>query len=334
MAALLPDHLTAETPLLSVRQLYQRFPVRKGFWGRVSGHVHAVTDVSLDLYPGETVGLVGESGCGKSTLGRSILQLLRPSSGSVTLMGQELTTLSHKALRPLRQHMQMVFQNPYASLNPRMTIGHTLREPFDIHRVDTPAGRIKKVRDLLDVVGLPQDAAQRYPHEFSGGQRQRVCIARAIALNPKLVVADEPVSALDVSIQAQILNLLDDLGRQRQLTYLFVSHNLSVVQHISDRVAVMYLGRIVELCPTADLFSQPLHPYTQALLAAAPIADPSQRGKQRPLLEGDLPSPINPPSGCAFHTRCPLATEQCRQQVPQWVEHQPGHFAACWHVAI
>jgi oligopeptide/dipeptide ABC transporter ATP-binding protein len=317
-------------PLLTVQNLSQRFPIRKGFWNRVVGHVHAVTDVSLTLYPGETLGLVGESGCGKSTLGRSILQLLRPSSGSVQLNGQELTTLSPKALRPFRRHMQMVFQNPYASLNPRMTIGQTLKEPFDIHNQFHPSERLAKVKALLDVVGLPTDSLNRYPHEFSGGQRQRVCIARAMALNPSLVVADEPVSALDVSIQAQILNLMADLGRERQLTYLFVSHNLSVVEHISDRVAVMYLGRIVELAPKASLFKQPLHPYTQALLAAAPIADPSQRGRQRPLLEGDLPSPINPPSGCAFHTRCPLATAQCKQELPPLVQHQPDHWAACW----
>jgi peptide/nickel transport system ATP-binding protein len=319
-------------PLLTVQNLSQRFPIRKGFWNRVVGHVHAVTDVSLTLYPGETLGLVGESGCGKSTLGRSILQLLRPSAGSVQLIGQELTTLSPKALRPFRRHMQMVFQNPYASLNPRMTIGQTLKEPFDIHNQFEPGERLAKVKALLDVVGLPADSLSRYPHEFSGGQRQRVCIARAMALNPSLVVADEPVSALDVSIQAQILNLMADLGRERQLTYLFVSHNLSVVEHISDRVAVMYLGRIVELAPKASLFKQPLHPYTQALLAAAPIADPSQRGRQRPLLEGDLPSPINPPSGCAFHTRCPLATGQCKQSLPPLAEHQPGHLVACWEV--
>jgi peptide/nickel transport system ATP-binding protein len=322
---------TALPPLLAIDGLSQRFAVRKGFWNRVTGHVHAVNQVSLTMQPGETLGLVGESGCGKSTLGRSVLQLLRPSEGSVRLNGQELTTLSQAALRPLRQHMQMVFQNPYASLNPRMTVGQALQEPFQIHQPGTKAKHMAKVAQLLDQVGLPKDSVQRYPHEFSGGQRQRICIARAIALNPQLVVADEPVSALDVSIQAQILNLMQDLRQQLGLAYLFVSHNLGVVRYISDRVAVMYLGRIVELAPVEQLFATPLHPYTQALLAAAPVADPTAP-RQTLRLQGDLPSPINPPSGCAFHTRCPVATEQCKQAVPPFIAHAPGHFAACFHL--
>jgi oligopeptide transport system ATP-binding protein len=288
--------------------------------------------VDLDIFRGETLGLVGESGCGKSTIGRSILQLIRPSAGQVFLDQQELTQLSNKALRPLRKDMQIIFQNPYSSLDPRMSIGDTIAEPLEIHQVSQGPALRKRVSELLDLVGLPQDAATRYPHEFSGGQRQRVGIARAIALNPKFIVADEPVSALDVSIQAQILNLLDDLKKEFNLTYLFIAHNLSVVEYISDRVAVMYLGKIVEIAPSHALYERPLHPYTQALLSAIPIPDPTAKKPDRVLLEGDLPSPANPPSGCRFHTRCPYAVDKCKTDVPEGVEYLPGHVAYCHRI--
>jgi peptide/nickel transport system ATP-binding protein len=372
--ALTPAHTPAALPLLQAVGVTKHFAVKQGFWQRVSGHVRAVQDVDLTIYPGETLGLVGESGCGKSTLGRCLLQLLRPTYGKVLWSNSpspkpedsnpenthltnshitnahlttiqaadtiDLTLLSEKALRPVRRHLQMVFQNPYASLNPRMTVGNILKEPFDIHHHYAPKARRQQVLNLLDKVGLPKDAAQRYPHEFSGGQRQRVGIARAIALTPRLIVADEPVSALDVSIQAQILNLMQQLKDDLALTYVFISHNLSVVQHVSDRVAVMYLGKIVELAPTARLFGQPRHPYTQALLAAAPLPDPSRRDRPRHLLSGDLPSPVSPPSGCAFHPRCPVASERCKVEAPTLqVENTPldhahlAHAVACWHPA-
>jgi len=316
-----------------VEHLSKSFPIRKGFFSRQVGEVQAVTDVSLDILAGETLGVVGESGCGKSTLGRCILQLIPPSQGQVYLEGRELTHLGAGALRPLRRHMQIVFQNPYASLNPRMSIGDAVAEPLVVHQMAKGAALHARVTELLDRVGLPKDAAQRYPHEFSGGQRQRVGIARALALNPKFIVADEPVSALDVSIQAQILNLLDDLKHELGLTYLFIAHNLSVVEYISDRVAVMYLGRIVELAPATSLYSRPLHPYTQALMSAIPLPDPAQRHKERLLLEGDLPSPSNPPSGCRFHTRCPYVIDRCRTEVPQAQEYMPGHVAWCHRAA-
>jgi oligopeptide/dipeptide ABC transporter ATP-binding protein len=319
-------------PLIEIQGLTKHFPVRRGFFNRTVGQVQAVSDVSLTVYPGETLGVVGESGCGKSTLGRCILQLIRPTAGSVRLLGQELTTLSGHQLRPLRRQMQIVFQNPYSSLDPRMTIGDTLSEPFLIHRAASGQALRQQVDGLLDKVGLPRDAYDRFPHEFSGGQRQRVGIARALALNPKFIVADEPVSALDVSIQAQILNLLDDLKREMGLTYLFIAHNLSVVEYISDRVVVMYLGRVVEVAPAAALYERPLHPYTEALMDAVPVANPAEaraRRAHRKLLEGDPPNPMNPPAGCAFHPRCPYAVERCRTEPPQLVDYGNGHLAAC-----
>lgn len=319
----------AQSPLIRLEKVSKHFPIHKGFFNRKVGEVQAVTEVDLSIFSGETLGVVGESGCGKSTLGRSILQLLRPTGGHVYLDNTDLTTLNNSQLRPLRRDMQIVFQNPYSSLDPRMTIGETIAEPLKVHNLYKGSALIKRVHELLDMVGLPRDAFRRYPHEFSGGQRQRVGIARAIALNPRFIVADEPVSALDVSIQAQILNLMDDLKKEFNLTYMFIAHNLSVVEYISDRVAVMYLGKIVELAPAASLYKKPLHPYTQALLSAIPLPDPTIDLSKRVLLQGDLPSPSNPPSGCRFHTRCPYAVERCKVEVPQGIEYLPGHTAYC-----
>ncbi|MBY0405005.1 MAG: ATP-binding cassette domain-containing protein [Cyanobacteria bacterium] len=320
------------TPLIELNGVSKHFPIRKGFFNRKVGEIQAVTGCDLKIYPGETLGLVGESGCGKSTLGRCILQLIRPSQGKVYLEGQELTQLSENHLRPLRRNMQIIFQNPYSSLDPRMTIGDTVAEPLIIHHLFKGKALKQRVSELLEMVGLPQDALKRYPHEFSGGQRQRVGIARAIALNPKFIVADEPVSALDVSIQAQILNLLDDLKKEFHLTYLFIAHNLSVVEYISDRVGVMYLGKIVEIAPVESLYRTPLHPYTQALFSAIPVPDPTVDKSNRIYLEGDLPNPANPPKGCRFHTRCPVAVERCRHEEPKSIEYFPGHFASCHRI--
>jgi peptide/nickel transport system ATP-binding protein len=318
------------TPLLEVRDLRMHFPVRGGLFLRTTASCKAVDGVNLTVYPGETVGLVGESGCGKSTLGKCIVRLHRPTGGSIHFQGDDLAGLSTAALKPRRRHLQMVFQDPVESLNARHTIGETLAEPFEIHGLGDRAWRRAKVLELLAKVGLPPNAADRFPFEFSGGQRQRIGIARAIALEPKLIVCDEPVSALDVSIQSQVLNLLLDLQREMGLSYVFIAHNLAVVKHVSDRIAIMYLGRIVEFAAADDIYRSPRHPYTRALLSAIPRPDPAFR-KERIVLQGDVPSPIHPPSGCAFHPRCPFATDRCRTEAPllRSVPDGTNHTAAC-----
>jgi oligopeptide transport system ATP-binding protein len=318
-------------PLLEVKGLVKHFSVGGGLFGGPSGLVRAVDGVSFTLERGETLGLVGESGCGKTTTGRCILQLERPTSGQVLFEGQDLTTLDEAALRPVRRKIQVIFQDPYSSLNPRMTVGQIIAEPLAVHGIVPGAGaRVERVRQLLSRVGLLPQHAFRYPHELSGGQRQRVGIARALAMEPSLVVCDEPVSALDVSIQAQIINLLEDLQVEYGLTYLFIAHDLAVVRHISNRVAVMYLGRIVELADRKAVYDEPLHPYTRALLAAVPIPDPELEAKrERVVLGGEVPSPLNPPAGCVFHPRCPIAIGRCRAEVPRLREVTPGHWAAC-----
>jgi oligopeptide/dipeptide ABC transporter ATP-binding protein len=317
-------------PLLSVRNLVKDFPIKGGMFGREHGAVRAVQDVSFDVMPGETLGLVGESGCGKSTTGRVILRLIEPTSGSVEFDGVELTKLSTREMRKFRRRIQVIFQDPFSSLNPRMTVGAIIREGLTIHKIAEGAAADARVRQLLDEVGLRAEYVSRYPHEFSGGQRQRIGIARALAVEPSFIVCDEPVSALDVSVQAQVINLMQDLQRDRGLAYLFIAHDLSVVEHIADRVAVMYLGKIVELASAADLYREPLMPYTQALLSAVPIADPTIR-KTRVMLGGDVPSPANPPSGCVFHPRCqhPAKDAACARIVPPLEEKAPGHWAAC-----
>ena len=320
-------------PLLEVTDLVKHFPVKSGVVvDRVVAHVKAVDGVSLTINEGETLGLVGESGCGKSTLSRTILQLTAPTSGSVKFLGEELVGRSRRSLRPVRRQMQMIFQDPYASLNPRKRVGQIIGEPMELHGLANGRDVNKRVQDLLDRVGLSAEHASRYPHEFSGGQRQRIGIARALALKPKLIIADEPVSALDVSVQAQIVNLLKDLQTELGLSYLFVAHDLGVVRHVSDRVAVMYLGRIVESAPAGQLYDHPLHPYSNALLSAVPIPDPKLNvSRERLVLEGDVPSPIDPPSGCHFHTRCPWATEVCTTDDPRLEELEASHVAACHH---
>jgi peptide/nickel transport system ATP-binding protein len=319
----------AAAPLLQVRGLVKNFPVNGGLLSRTVEQVHAVDRVSFDIAAGETLGLVGESGCGKSTTGRCILRLIEASSGEIRFAGRDVTALSGSALRALARDMQIIFQDPYASLNPRMTVGAIIGEPLIIHRLAKGRRAFEgRVVELLETVGLGADHMRRFPHEFSGGQRQRIGIARALAVSPKLIVCDEPVSALDVSIQAQVINLLEDLQQKFGLTYLFIAHDLSVVEHISTRVAVMYLGRIVEIASAGDLYAAPRHPYTQALLSAVPIPDPKAK-RQRIRLEGDVPSPIHPPPGCHFHTRCPKAMARCATEAPQPKELAPGHTVAC-----
>jgi len=320
-------------PLLEVEHLVKHFPIKEGLLiDREVAAVHAVDDCSLTLHEGETLGLVGESGCGKSTLCRAIMQLIRPTSGSVRFQGQELVGRSHKQMQPLRREMQMIFQDPFASLNPRKRIGQIVGDPLQLHGLASGRELRRNVQELLDRVGLSAEHYNRYPHEFSGGQRQRIGIARALALRPKLIIADEPVSALDVSIQAQIINLLDDLQDEFGLSYIFVAHDLGVVRHVSDRIAVMYLGKIVERSPAAVLYKRPIHPYSVALLSAVPIPDPKANAARTPVvLEGDVPSPVDPPSACRFHTRCPWATEICSEDEPPLADYGSGQAAACHH---
>ncbi len=318
--------VTAE--LLTVKHLKKYYPITSGVFARETGVVKAVDDVSFSVQKGETLGLVGESGCGKSTTGRSVLRLIEPTAGEVLFEGKSVTGMNKAELRKLRRDMQIVFQDPFASLNPRHNVEKILEEPLIVHNIGTPAERKKRVHEMLEVVGLSAYHARRYPHQFSGGQRQRIGIARALMLNPKLIVADEPVSALDVSIQSQVLNLMQDLQREFGLTYLFIAHDLSVVRHISDRVGVMYLGRLVELADKDALYDRPLHPYTQALLSAVPNPDPDAK-RERIILQGDVPSPANPPGGCSFHTRCPHVTDMCRNVRPDFRDTGGGHFVAC-----
>jgi len=320
-------------PLLQVTDLVKYFPIKKGIMiGRTVGAVQAVDGVTFEIPKGETLGLVGESGCGKSTLARTILQLIEPTSGSIKFDGQEIAGLSKRQMRPLRREMQMVFQDPYASLNPRKRVGSIIGDQLAIHGMGDASERRAEVEGLLERVGLSSEHYNRYPHEFSGGQRQRVGVARALALKPKLIIADEPVSALDVSIQAQIINLLEDLQDELDLTYLFVAHDLGVVRHVADTVAVMYLGQIVEMGPAEEVYSNPVHPYTEALLSAVPIPDPRANAeRQERILEGDVPSPANPPPACRFHTRCPYATEICSEVAPELVNHRGSQLAACHH---
>ncbi|MEZ4554861.1 MAG: dipeptide ABC transporter ATP-binding protein [Caldilineaceae bacterium] len=319
--------------LLQVDGLKMHFPITKGIiFQREVGAIKAVDGVTFDLYKGETLGLVGESGCGKSTTGRAILQLYRPTDGHVVFEGKDLTQTKGEDLRKMRRRMQMIFQDPYASLNPRMTVGSIISEPLEVHGIGkSKKERQERVQELLKTVGLNPYFVNRYPHEFSGGQRQRIGVARALAVNPSFIVADEPISALDVSIQAQIINLLEDLQEELGLTYLFIAHDLSVVRHISDRIAVMYLGKIVELATRDDLYAEPKHPYTQALLSAVPIPDPViESERKRIILEGDVPSPANPPQGCNFCTRCPRVMDVCREKEPPFKDYGGGHYTACW----
>jgi oligopeptide/dipeptide ABC transporter ATP-binding protein len=318
-------------PLVEVQSIKKYFPIRKGLLQREVARVHAVDDVTFAVYEGETLGLVGESGCGKSTLGRTIVRLLEPTDGKVIFEGRDISSLGPRALRPLRRRMQMVFQDPYASLNPRKRVGSIIGTPLKIHGVPK-AERRQRVQELLETVGLSPEHYNRFPHEFSGGQRQRIGVARALALRPKLIVADEPVSALDVSIQSQMLNLLDDLQRELALTYIFIAHDLGVVRHVSNRIAVMYLGKLVELSPAEELYQRPIMPYTEALLSAVPIPDPDlSHERERIVLQGDVPSPINPPSGCRFHPRCRYMTDICREVEPPLTSYGHGHLAACHH---
>lgn len=314
--------------LLVVNRLKKYYPITGGVFAREIGAVKAVDDVSFRVKRGETLGLVGESGCGKSTTGRSILRLIEPTSGEVLFEGKNVARMKREEVRELRKDMQIIFQDPFASLNPRHTVGKILEEPLIVHGINSSKERSKRVHELLEVVGLSSYHAGRYPHQFSGGQRQRIGIARALILNPKLIVADEPVSALDVSVQSQVLNLMQDLQKEFNLTYLFIAHDLSVVRHISDRVGVMYLGRIAELTDKDELYTNPLHPYTKALLSAVPVADPDKK-QERIILQGDLPSPANPPTGCTFHTRCPHVMDVCREKRPEMLASRENHLVAC-----
>ncbi|WP_119422821.1 ABC transporter ATP-binding protein [Desertibaculum subflavum] len=315
-------------PVVEVRDLKKHFPIRKGLLRRTVGNVFAVDGVSFSIQPGETLGLVGESGCGKTTVGRTVLRLVEPTGGSIMVRGEDITHLGKKALRPYRREMQIVFQDPFSSLNPRMRAGTIVGEPLKIHGIADGAERERMVARLFDRVGLRAQQMKNFPHEFSGGQRQRISIARALALNPKLIVADEPVSALDVSIQAQVINLMMDLQREEGLAYLFISHNLAVVEHISHRIAVMYLGRIVEYADKVTLFTRPQHPYTEALLSAVPVPDPALK-RNKHMVEGDVPSPVRPPPGCHFHTRCPYAIDRCRVESPPLKDVGDGQLVAC-----
>ncbi len=320
--------LDSEQPILEVRNLRKAFPLKKSLTGKVQQELIAVDDVSFELKAGETLGIVGESGCGKTTMGRTILKLHPASGGRIIFDGKDITDYNNRQMRSLRTEMQIIFQDPYSSLPPRSTVGDILSEPVKVHKIVPPYEVKNYVLRLMEQCGLRDYYYERYPHEFSGGQRQRICIARALAVNPRLVVCDEPVSALDVSIQAQIINLLKKLQRERGLTYLFISHDLSVVKFISDKIGVMYLGSMVEFGAKRDIFSNPIHPYTQALFSAIPNPDPHKK-MERIVLKGDIPSPANPPKGCRFHTRCPMATERCSVDVPVYREYEPGHFAAC-----
>jgi peptide/nickel transport system ATP-binding protein len=319
---------TAVGPVLEVRDLKKHFPIQRGILRRTTGHVYAVDGVSFAIQPGETLGLVGESGCGKSTVGRTVLRLIEPTAGNITLDGTDITRLTRAELRPYRRQMQIIFQDPFSSLDPRMSAGEIVGEPLRVHGVASGRERKARVAALFERVGLRKPQMDNYPHQFSGGQRQRIGIARALALEPKLIIGDEPVSALDVSIQAQVLNLMMDLQRELGLSYLFISHNLAVVEHISHRIAVMYLGRIVEYTDKKTLFTAALHPYTESLLLAVPVPDPAVKRRKR-VLQGDVPSPANPPAGCHFHTRCPYAVERCRLEVPALREVRPGQLVAC-----
>jgi len=315
-------------PLLEVNGLKKHFPIRRGLLGRVSGHVYAVDGISFTIGEGETLGLVGESGCGKSTAAKCIMKLIEPTAGEIKLRGARIDQLRPSAMRPYRRELQFVFQDPYSSLNPRLSVGAIVGEPLANYRIAAGSELKDRVTAILAKVGLRADAMERYPHEFSGGQRQRIGIARALAINPRLIICDEPVSALDVSVQAQVVNLLKDLQKEFRLSYLFVAHDLAVVENISHRIAVMYLGKIVELTDRQSLFSAPLHPYTEALLSAVPLPDPNAP-RRRIILSGDVPSPINPPTGCRFHTRCPYAEARCRVEEPAMREVKPGHLVAC-----